>query len=76
VHPVEITEILAELEMDEKTLAAGLLHDVIEDCEVTFEEIEREFGSEVANLVDGVTKLQIKGVDEAKRGTKTRTRRI
>src|SRR5205807_157089 len=66
IHPLEVTEILAELEMDEQTLAAGLLHDVVEDCEVSIEEVEREFGSEVANLVDGVTKLQIKGVDEGK----------
>jgi GTP pyrophosphokinase len=66
IHPVEVTEILADLEMDEKTLAAGLLHDVVEDCEVTQEEIERLFGAEVGYLVDGVTKLQIKGVDEGK----------
>ena len=66
IHPVEVTEILAELEMDEKTLAAGLLHDVVEDCEVSHEEIERLFGAEVGHLVDGVTKLQIRGVDEGK----------
>jgi GTP diphosphokinase / guanosine-3',5'-bis(diphosphate) 3'-diphosphatase len=66
IHPAEVTEILADLEMDEKTLAAGLLHDVVEDCEVTVEELEREFGPEVSHLVDGVTKLQIKGVDEGK----------
>src|SRR5579871_5951639 len=66
VHPVDVTEVLADLEMDEQTLAAALLHDVIEDCEVTLEELDQLFGSEVANLVDGVTKLQIKGVDEGK----------
>jgi GTP pyrophosphokinase len=66
IHPVEVTEILAELEMDEQTLAAGLLHDVVEDCGVTVEELAREFGAEVAHLVDGVTKLQIAGVDEGK----------
>ncbi len=66
IHPLEVTEILADLEMDEKTLAAGLLHDVVEDCEVAQEEIERLFGAEVSHLVDGVTKLQIKGVDEGK----------
>jgi len=66
VHPVEVTEILAELEMDEATLAAGLLHDVVEDCEVTTEQLVTEFGPEVAMLVDGVTKLQIVGVDEGK----------
>ena len=67
IHPVEVTEILADLEMDEQTLAAGLLHDVVEDCGVTSEQIAQEFGPEVALLVDGVTKLQIAGVDEGKR---------
>src|SRR5579871_5215677 len=67
-HPVEVAEILAELEMDEQTLAAGLLHDVVEDCGVTLDEIQREFGAEVAHLVDGVTKLHIAGVDEGKAG--------
>jgi guanosine-3',5'-bis(diphosphate) 3'-pyrophosphohydrolase len=52
-------------------LAAGLLHDVVEDCEVTQEEIERTFGPEVGHLVDGVTKLQIKGVDEGKESIET-----
>jgi guanosine-3',5'-bis(diphosphate) 3'-pyrophosphohydrolase len=65
-HPVEVTEILADLEMDEQTLAAGLLHDVVEDCGVTAEELTRLFGSEVSHLVDGVTKLQIVGVDGGK----------
>ena len=67
IHPVEVTEILADLEMDEQTLAAGLLHDVVEDCGVTSEDLMREFGPEVAHLVDGVTKLQIAGVDEGKK---------
>jgi GTP pyrophosphokinase len=65
-HPVEVTEILADLEMDEQTLAAGLLHDVIEDCGVTGEELSHLFGPEVAHLVDSLTKLQIVGVDEGK----------
>lgn len=67
-HPVEVAEILAELQMDEQTLAAGLLHDVVEDCGVTLDEMTREFGPEVAHLVDGVTKLHIAGVDEGKAG--------
>jgi GTP pyrophosphokinase len=66
IHPVEVAEILAELEMDEQTLAAGLLHDVIEDCAVTVEELTEQFGGTVAHLVDGLTKLQIRGVDEGK----------
>ena len=65
-HPVEVTEILADLEMDEQTLAAALLHDVIEDCGVTVEELTHLFGADIAHLVDGVTKLQIAGVDEGK----------
>lgn len=67
IHPVEVTEILADLEMDEQTLAAGLLHDVVEDCGITSEQLARDFGQEVAHLVDGVTKLQIAGVDEGKK---------
>ncbi len=66
VHPVEVTEILADLEMDEQTLAAGILHDTVEDCGVTIEEVEAQFGHEVAVLVDGVTKLQNIGIDEGK----------
>ena len=44
--------------MDEATIVAGLLHDVIEDTEITYEEIEIEFGKEIADLVEGVTKLK------------------
>ena len=57
IHPLNVGIILAELEMDKETIAAGILHDVVEDTPVTVEEIEAEFGSEVALLVDGVTKL-------------------
>ena len=56
-HPVATTEILTELEVDEDTLCAALLHDTVEDTKVTIEEITELFGSEVAALVDGVTKL-------------------
>ncbi len=56
-HPLEVAKILLELEMDEATIAAALLHDVVEDTPYTVEDIEREFGSQVALLVDGVTKL-------------------
>lgn len=57
IHPVETDKILAELGMDDDTLVAGLLHDVVEDTEYTMEELVADFGQEVALLVDGVTKL-------------------
>ncbi|MBQ8031465.1 MAG: bifunctional (p)ppGpp synthetase/guanosine-3',5'-bis(diphosphate) 3'-pyrophosphohydrolase, partial [Butyrivibrio sp.] len=57
IHPLCVAIILADLEMDKETIAAGLLHDVVEDTICTKEEIENDFGSDVALLVDGVTKL-------------------
>ena len=58
IHPLHVAIILADLEMDKETIVAGLLHDVVEDTIMTEEEIIEEFGSEVAQLVDGVTKLE------------------
>lgn len=57
VHPLEVGLILLELGLDVDTIAAGLLHDVVEDTGVKIEELEEVFGSEIAKLVDGVTKL-------------------
>ncbi|RAL25741.1 RelA/SpoT family protein [Thermoflavimicrobium daqui] len=57
-HPVAVAEILADLQMDAATLVAALLHDVVEDTDVTLEQIKDEFGESVALLVDGVTKLR------------------
>ena len=57
IHPLWVAIILADLEMDKETIAAGMLHDVVEDTKFTEEDIRKEFGSEVALLVDGVTKL-------------------
>ncbi|MEN8182448.1 MAG: bifunctional (p)ppGpp synthetase/guanosine-3',5'-bis(diphosphate) 3'-pyrophosphohydrolase [Myxococcota bacterium] len=57
VHPLEVAGILADLRLDEVTIAAGLLHDTVEDTLTTSGEIERLFGSEVAFLVDGLTKI-------------------
>ena len=57
IHPIAVVKILAELGMDEDTLVAGLLHDVVEDTEYTKEQLVEEFGDEVALLVDGVTKI-------------------
>jgi GTP pyrophosphokinase len=56
-HPLEAALFLAELNLDTSTIIAALLHDVMEDCGVSFQEIESRFGNEVAKLVDGVTKL-------------------
>ena len=58
IHPLYVAIILADLEMDKETIAAGLLHDVVEDTIMTAQEIRQQFGDEVALLVDGVTKLQ------------------
>ena len=57
IHPLWVAIILADLEMDKETIAAGMLQDVVEDTKFTEEDIRREFGDEVALLVDGVTKL-------------------
>ena len=57
IHPLCVAIILADLELDKETIVAGLLHDAVEDTWMTYEEVEKEFGSEVALLVDGVTKL-------------------
>ncbi|AEM74188.1 RelA/SpoT family protein [Caldicellulosiruptor acetigenus] len=57
VHPLEVALILADLELDIASIVAGLLHDVVEDTSASLEDVEREFGKEIAELVDGVTKL-------------------
>lgn len=57
MHPLAVAEILAELEQDLETVAAGILHDVVEDTLISLEDIKKEFGPEIALLVDGVTKL-------------------
>ena len=58
IHPLNVAIILADLEMDKETIVAGILHDVVEDTIMTEEELEKEFGQDVALLVDGVTKLE------------------
>ncbi|HYS44456.1 MAG TPA: HD domain-containing protein, partial [Geobacteraceae bacterium] len=57
VHPMEVAGILADLRLDVATVVTGLLHDTVEDTLATHEELESTFGAEVANLVDGVTKI-------------------
>lgn len=56
-HPLKTSLFLAELQMDSTTLAAALLHDVVEDCDVKLEDLNKKFGPEITKLVDGVTKL-------------------
>ncbi len=57
IHPLCVSIILAELELDKETIAAGLLHDVLEDTSISYDELKEQFGEEVVLLVDGVTKL-------------------
>ncbi len=57
IHPLNVALILAELELDKESIAAGLLHDVLEDTVMNYEDLRRNFGDDVAALVDGVTKL-------------------
>jgi len=57
VHPISVAEVLCELRLDVDTIVSGLLHDVVEDTGITLQQLEKEFGSEVSVLVDGVTKI-------------------
>jgi len=56
-HPVAVANILADMRLDEESIITALLHDTVEDCEVTLDTLQAEFGGDVAQLVDGVTKL-------------------
>ena len=59
VHPIEVANILTDLKLDSATITTGLLHDTIEDTHATYETIKGEFGDEVAELVEGVTKISV-----------------
>ena len=56
-HPLQVALYLSDLSMDLETIIAAILHDLIEDTDITYKNIKKEFGSDVANIVDGVTKL-------------------
>jgi len=69
IHPVAVADILTDLKLDSATIATGLLHDTIEDTKITYQIVEKEFGKEVADLVNGVTKiseLEGKVIDNSK----------
>ena len=57
IHPLNVAIILSELELDKESIVAGLLHDVVEDTRMTYEDVEKQFGAEIADLVEGVTKV-------------------
>jgi len=57
IHPLEVAEVLAEMKLDSTAIAAGLLHDAVEDTPATSEQIEADFGDQVAHIVEGVTKI-------------------
>lgn len=57
IHPLNVANILCDIKADSSTISAALLHDTIEDCDVTYEQIEKEFGAEIAKLVESITKI-------------------
>ena len=57
-HPLAVAQIVADIGLDEVSVVAALLHDAVEDTEITVEDVARDFGSETADIVDGVTKLE------------------
>src|SRR5258708_6639278 len=75
-HLVGVADILAELHMDSVTIAAGLLHDILEDTKVTYDQLKTEFGEEIANLVEGVTKISKRKFQDASIGQAESTRKM
>ena len=76
IHPLTVAYILAELGADADTICAGLLHDTLEDTNTTKEEIAENFGSDVANLVDGVTKISKMNFSSKQEQNLANTRKI
>ena len=68
-HPMEVAYILADLELDDSTIAAALLHDIVEDTPITHQNIVEEFGEEIAEMVEGVTKLRKNSIYNNRRTT-------
>lgn len=75
-HPLQVAYILTEINADTETLCAALLHDVLEDCDICKEELEELFGYTVANLVDGVTKINKLNFDSSSNATVATHRKI
>lgn len=69
IHPLNVAYILANLELDDETICAALLHDVVEDTPATLDELKTEFGESVAMMVDGVTKLRKNSIYFCRRRT-------
>lgn len=69
IHPLYVADILSQIELDDETICAALLHDVVEDTDITKEDLKREFGEEITEIVDGVTKLRKTPVYNEGRGT-------
>lgn len=70
LHPLNVADILADLKMDDVTIAAALLHDIVEDTPATLNEVKEMFGDDVANLVDGVTKLSAMSISAERKEIK------
>ncbi|MCL5774436.1 MAG: bifunctional (p)ppGpp synthetase/guanosine-3',5'-bis(diphosphate) 3'-pyrophosphohydrolase [Firmicutes bacterium] len=66
IHPLEVAKVLAGLHLDTNTISAALLHDILEDTQITYDDLKASFGEEIASLVDGVTKLSAISANERK----------
>lgn len=76
IHPVNVALILTELQMDDATICAALMHDVLEDTEITYDQMKEEFGEEITELVNGVTKLKNINFKSKKEGQSENIRKM